>query len=306
MGGDPARWPSLAGHLMCAANLFGDKGFARVAQWLAGEFHRVGNADFDREFSAHVRLPGVAEGDYAHRVTTTSAGVMMGGIRFYGRDIGRPFVDVICHDFTDVAALADCVCREWRAFDVRWARLHDLPGVRPLPGTVVDDTVFAAPCARLTAPDGRVGLTAFGDAEEAVDLVTARYAALAEQDPQLARNLRAADPDDVRRWHRDNTVHAITVDDTPVGALAVAPGEVLWIDGYEIQEEVILTTHRGRHLAASAQAAWGRLPGVDPRRLLVGTIDRLNTASRRTAARAGRSAVLESVFIPLRPSHSAQ
>ncbi|ANW64839.1 hypothetical protein BCA37_15735 [Mycobacterium sp. djl-10] len=296
----------MAGHLACAAELFGDKGFARVTQWLAGEFDRVGNADFDREFSAHVRLPGVAEGDYSHRITTTSAGAMMGGIRFYGRDIGRPFVDVICHDFTDVAALADCVRREWQAFDVHWARLHDVPGVRPLAGAVVDDTVFAAPCARLTAPDGRVGLTAFGDAEEAVAMVTTRYAALAEQDRQLARNLRAADPDDVRRWHRDNTLHAITVGDTAVGALAVSPGEVLWIDGYEIQEEVILATHRGRHLAASAQAAWARLAGVDPRRLLVGTIDRLNTASRRTAARAGRSAVLESVFIPLLPSHSAQ
>jgi hypothetical protein len=181
-----------------------------------------------------------------------------------------------------------------------------VPGLRPLPGTVLDDTVFAAPCGRLTDPDRHVVLAAFGYAEEAVELVSARYAALAEQDPQLARNVRAADPDDVRRWHRDETLHAITVGDTPVGALAVTPGEVLWIDGYEIQEEVILTTHRGRHLAASAQAAWGRLPGVDPQRLLVGTIDRLNTASRRTAARAGRAAVLESVFVPLRPSHSAQ
>ena len=306
MGGDPARWPSLAGHLVCAAELFGDKGFDRVAHWLAEQFDRVGNRDFDREFSAHVQLPGVAEGDFAHRIITSSAGTLLGGIRFYGRDISRPFVEVICHDFADVTALADCVRREWQAFGVRWARLHDVPGVQPLPGTIGDDTVFAAPCARLSAPDGRVGLAAFADAEEAVELVAARYAALAEQDPQLARNVQAADPDDVRRWHREMSLHAITVGDTPVGVLAVEPGAVLWVDGYEIQEEVILTTHRGRHLAASAQAAWAGLPGVDPQRLLVGTIDRLNTASRRTAARAGRAAVLDSVFIPLQPSHSAQ
>jgi len=94
VGGDPARWPSLAGQVKCAAELFGDNGFGRVAHWLAGEFDRVGNRDFDREFSAHVQLPGVAAGDYAHRIVTTSAGTMMGGIRFYGRDIARPFVEV--------------------------------------------------------------------------------------------------------------------------------------------------------------------------------------------------------------------
>ncbi|AQA05421.1 hypothetical protein BVC93_26955 [Mycobacterium sp. MS1601] len=306
MNSDPARWPSLRGHCVLASKLFGDNGFQRIQRWLEVEVDRVDNRGFAREFSEHVDLPGVAEADYAHRVITTSAGTLIGGIRFYGRDIGRPFVEVVCHDFADLDELADCVHHEWIAFGAAWARLHDLPGALRVHGAVLDDTVFAASCGRLTEPDGRVTLAPFADTEDAVELVAARYAALAAENPELARNVRAADRDDLRTWHRDGTLLAVIVDDNTVGALAVAPGRVLWIDGYEINEEVILTTCAGNNFAASAQAEWARRPGVDPERLLVGTIDRLNVASRRTARRAGRHAVLESVFIPLRRQFSAQ
>ncbi|TDL74835.1 hypothetical protein E2L08_15940 [Palleronia sediminis] len=40
-------------------------------------------------------------------------------------------------------------------------------------------------------------------------------------------------------------------------------------------------------------------PGRDPERLLIGTIDGLNPASRRSAERAGRKAVLDYLFVPL-------
>jgi hypothetical protein len=39
----------------------------------------------------------------------------------------------------------------------------------------------------------------------------------------------------------------------------------------------------------------------DPGRLLIGTVDRLNGASRITAERAGRQAILEAVFVSLGP-----
>jgi hypothetical protein len=39
----------------------------------------------------------------------------------------------------------------------------------------------------------------------------------------------------------------------------------------------------------------------DPDRLLIGTIDRLNGASRITAERAGRPSILEAVFLSLDP-----
>ena len=64
-------------------------------------------------------------------------------------------------------------------------------------------------------------------------------------------------------------------------------------------EEVIALEHAGHGYAASAQAAFATLPGNDPAALLVGTIDALNVASRRTAERAGRTNVMDYLFVDL-------
>lgn len=66
-----------------------------------------------------------------------------------------------------------------------------------------------------------------------------------------------------------------------------------------MKEEVIATDHIGHGYAASAQAAWAAQFTDDPSRLLIGTIDRHNHASRRTAEHAGRPAVLEYAFVQL-------
>lgn len=141
-------------------------------------------------------------------------------------------------------------------------------------------------------------LAAFGRVEEAIALIAGRYADVAARDPDLARNVAAADPDDVRDWHAAGRLHAIQAGGATVGLLAVAPGAVEWIEGDEVHEEAVATAHAGRGYAAAAQAAWAAA-APDPGRLLVGTIDWLNHASRRTAERAGRAAVLVYAFVPL-------
>lgn len=305
-GPDPARWPSVAGQLELAAELFGDNGFQRIKRWLAVEFERVHDTEFARTFSAHIRLPGVSDPDFNHRMVRSRRGTLLGGIRFYGRDISRPFVEIICHGFTDRDALADCVAAEWAQFRPHWARLHDRPGMLSHRDMVLDQTMHAARCADMRAPDTRVSLTPFSDPEDAIELVCRRYEKLSVDHPELARHLYAADPADLRNWHAAGYLHAITVSGTSAGVLAVAPGQVRWIDGYEITEEVISTTRGGYGYAASAQAYWAHHVSADPQALLVGTIDRLNAASRATARRAGRDALLESVFLRLPRTVSAE
>ena len=120
-------------------------------------------------------------------------------------------------------------------------------------------------------------------------MVRRRYERLAADDPGMARNVSPADSDHLRRWHHTGQLRAITVNNESVGLLAVAPGCIRWIDGDEINEEVIAVEHSGRGYAALAQAAWGEYVAVNPNRLLIGTIDGLNVASRKTADRAGRA-----------------
>lgn len=307
-------WPSLAPQASLANRLFGEDGEQRLEEWLAVQHQRVGNPDFARLFAEHIDLPGIASPDYAHRYVNSRSGSLLGGIRFYSHDVSRPFVEVVAHTFDDLSTLIDTVKEEWQAFGPLHLRLLTVPEALPATrkqspdGAFVDMTVHAAPYRNMAPPDGRVSLQCFATANAAVELIEQRYADMAARDAELARNVTQALPDDICEWHADNYLRAIWVGnasasgtgrDVIAGCLAIAPGAVEWISGDEVNEEVVCTRHAGRGYAASAQAVWAATVATDPDRLLVGTIDRLNIASRVTAERAGRPAVLSYFFLPL-------
>ncbi|MCV7168833.1 hypothetical protein H7I41_02725 [Mycobacterium manitobense] len=293
----PTRWPSLADQYALAQLVYRDGGHRVVDDWLSEQTARVDDPEFAAQFR-EVRLPGITPGEFAHRLVGSSRGALLGGIRFRGRDIGRPFVEVVAHDFEDLDDLRDCVRSEWAAFAPGALRLYATPGRLTGAGVVTDLTVHAARCRDMAAPDGRVELTRFDVGDEAVQLVARAYGRLATTDPALRRNIFPADAEAVTAWCADGRAHAVRAGGRTVGLLAVAPGRVNWLEGDEILEEAIEPEYAGRRYAASAQTCWARLVG-DRDRLLLGTIDRLNTASRHTALRAGRPAVLEAVFLAL-------
>lgn len=176
-------------------------------------------------------------------------------------------------------------------------RLRVAPGGVDHPASRTDMTIHAA--RDMTSPDGRVQMTAFADVEEAIEIVRERYAQIAAHAPDLAKNISPADPDDLRAWHDADQLRAIGSEDATVGLLAIAPGSVAWIEGDEVNEEVVVAAHGGQGYAGSAQVAWASTMARERDRVLVGTIDRLNPASRRSAERAGRPAVLKEIFLPL-------
>jgi hypothetical protein len=293
------RWSSLSDQNTVARELFGSvTGQQRVAEWLTAQTDLVDDMDFAQEFADHVGLPGVPADDYAHRIVGTPQGELLGGIRFYGRDIGRPFVDVLAHNFDDIDDLKACVTREWSDFNIRYLRLRTRPGLLATrPDVILDQSIHVARYRDMAPADGRVTLDRFGSAEEAIELVAARYRRLAADDSALFANISQADPDDLHDWHERDQLRAITLQGSVIGALAIAPGAIDWIVGDEINEEVISVPYAGHGYAASAQCAWAQHVAADPGRLLVGTIDRHNHASRATAVRAGHSRVLDDVFV---------
>ena len=294
------QWPSLADQVEIAQGLFGPSGVQRVDQWVDEQQSFVGNSSFARTFSDHLTLPGIASLDYAHRHVRTTRGGLIGGIRFYSRNTGRPFVDVLAHSFDDVDALNECVLAEWAQFNVRYLRLRTKPGILTNRSDVLlDKSIHVARCHDLAPADGRVTLEGFTTAEHLLQLVEERYAHLAATDPALATNISPATPEDLRHWHARDEVWAVRVGDYTVGALAVAPGAIDWISGQEINEEVIGAAYTGNGYAASAQCAWAHDPARDGANLLIGTIDRHNHVSRATALRAGRPRILDRVFIRL-------
>ncbi|GAB7068533.1 hypothetical protein H7J06_30185 [Mycobacterium hodleri] len=288
---------SLREHRELADELFGARGALLVAQWLEEELAKVDDPAYVRLFTDHVCLPGVAPEDYAHRVVETSHGALLGGIRFYGRDVARPFVEVVAHDVDDLDFLRDCVHREWSTFATRFARLRTRPGSVRGPRVLLDQGVHLARYRDMPASDGRIRLAPFDDVDDVIAVVRHRYERLAVDSPALGRNVPAADPDDIRQWHTSGRMQAIMLQDRITGLLAVAPGRIGWIEGDEVNEEVVDVEHAGHGYAASAQREWASRQNGD--RLLVGTVDGRNHASRATARRAGRPSVLDDVFLLL-------
>lgn len=295
-------WTSLLPQISLADRLYGSRGAVMFNEWLDLQNARISDPEFARLFSSYVSLSGIMSGDYNHRLIRFHNKSLLGGIRFYGQDASMPFVDVIAHDFDDWNALRGCIASEWESFKPYRFRVLIVPET-PVPETAyIDMSVHAAPYAEIAPPDGRVSLRRFDNAEDAVALVTNRYANLEQTDPDLANNLSPAEPDDIRDWHRNHQLKAIHArtegSDEIAGLLAIAPGAIEWVEGDEVNEEVVLSAYNGGGLAASAQCAWAARADFDPQRLLVGTIDRLNAASRRTAINVGRKAILNYVFIP--------
>jgi hypothetical protein len=139
----------------------------------------------------------------------------------------------------------------------------------------------------------------FERAEDAEAVVHTRYERVAADDPALARNVFPSTAEDLRVWHTSGQLRAVRTPDAVVGLLAVAPGRIGWIVRDEINEEVIAAEHRGHGYAALAQAAWAAHIARDQHQLLIGTIDRLNAPSRKSAQAAGRRRVLDAVFVTL-------
>lgn len=292
----PEPWPSLADQIPLSEALFGAQGPGRLADWVAGELARTTDTEFARSFSDHIDLPGVVRDDYLHRVIRTPHGNLLGGIRFYGRDITRPFVEIIAHSFADLDHLRDCVTGEWSVFGPSALRLLTLPHQLSGPHVRLDKTIHVGRCRDIRSPAAKVVLTPFDRVQDAIALVRARYR---DMPAELARNVTAATDDDLRGWHAQRQLHAIHAHQDVVGVLAVAPGSLGWIDGDEINEEVVASQHRGHGFAADAQAYWAAQLAPNPDELFIGTIDGLNAVSRKTAEAAGRRRVLDRIFVSL-------
>ncbi len=299
-------WPSLAPQRALSARFPGAGGAASLERWLQTQLARVDDHDFARLFSDHITLSGVVQADFNHRYVRMRAGRFLGGIRFHGGDVTRPFVEIVAHDVAEIAALRDAVTQEWALFSPRALRLLLPPGLRPVGDAWLDMSIHAAPYAKMRRPDDLVRLTPFACVEEAVAMVDARYHDLTRAAPALRRNLSPASARELADCHATGGLRAIHADGAmtlrPVGLLAVRDGAVEWIEGDEIAEEIVTTAAAGRGVAARAQMVWAAAQQCNRDRLLIGTIDGLNPASRRSAENAGRPAVLDYVFVPLHPS----
>ncbi|WP_308389372.1 GNAT family protein [Acidithiobacillus sp. AMEEHan] len=117
----------------------------------------------------------------------------------------------------------------------------------------------------------------------------------------LAAEVHPADLDDLTACATNGTLDFITIDGVVAGLIATEPGEIDWVRGYVVIEEIMAPTRRGHGYAAQAQrlltARLSETHGSES--LIIGTIHHLNIASSQTATRAGRPEVMSYRFLSM-------
>lgn len=271
----------------------------RLAVELDLQINRLTDEPFAEEFCKTIGIGNAS--DYLARLIETDQATLLCGIRFYGGNPKKPFVDIIAStaeidDWSEATSLA---LREFELFSPNRVRLlrpsADDAGVGSGLAVVLDQVIAAGRCRELV--HGHLQLPASVELEDAqprsaFDFLTAQYEAFASRDPKLSARVFASGLDDLQACSENGRLAWWLVDGQRAGLIAVCRDASLGFDGYLMIEEVVDPDFAGRGSAAAAQRAMATwCVERDPDSVLFGTIDGLNTPSRRTALRAGRHEV---------------
>lgn len=280
MGEDSARW----------------LGPDRVRELLAAELDeqlgRCTDRPFAEEFASFAGIGGPE--DYFARIVDSDGHRLLCGIRFYGGDLAKPFVDILAStcEITDWERATDAAISAYRIFEPDRVRVYR--SSEPLPGaglTLQGDQVIAVGSCRemSSAVNAHAVSLRDADAAEAATFVEREYERFRGRNPALASKVFASDRDELEACRTNGRLAWWLVDGEIAGLIAVRRDRVLGIEGYLMVEEVVGEAFAKRGtapLAQRAMAAW--CAEQDPRSVLLGTIDAANTPSRNAAARAGR------------------
>jgi hypothetical protein len=298
---DVVRWAAVDGD--------GDAVPRIVLADLDTQIERCNDDAFGEMF--HGKIERGEPGDYLQRVMRVGDASVLCGIRFYGGDPGRPFVDLLAWDDAGLNLLkaGRAAAAAYAVFAPERARVL-LPG-RGLPPALdgvpatCDQMLHAAlPASMVEAPapagTDRVLLEP-ASADDAEAFAQVAYEAFRARSPELADRVPIAERSDFELCERGGLLAFWTIDGERAGVIAAERTQWQGLDGYLIDEEVVGERFAGLGSATCAQrrAAEWLVDRGEGNRPLFGVIDGLNAASLRTAAKAGRPAISGRWFIEL-------
>jgi len=285
-------------------DLLGSSAKSAVADWLDLEISRCADPAWLALWSeVHVLLPHVAASDFAHRCIKIGGAEILAGIRFYGGDLDRPFVDIRAWtgdmDWTETRR---AVRQEWTNFHPRHLRI--LTETAPTcSGFSIDQTIHAGRIGEMAGhtahPD--VTLEPCYDPALAAESVADWYADLAMEAPKIAAEVQPCAEPDLTICRANGTLHWVNIEGRRAGLIATQPGQIDMIRGHVVHEIVLDRDYRGLAFSKFIQQrlAATMLQSRPASDLLIGTIHRVNTPSCKSATAAGRPDRLRYMFLGL-------
>lgn len=278
----------------------------RISSWLKMQISCCSDSSYSAIFSDHIDLPGIKSEDYLQRIIPVGDGLLLGGIRFYNRNLERPFVDLMAWSgMPDWDLWMAVIRREWAIFKPLHVRLlrgdpHD--GMM-LPEGCVDQSIHSGQINTLAQFPSLPSLQLIDceNFQEAADYVAECHQAFASLNPSLALEVRPADAEDLAECLETGTLHFVILNNERIGLFATAWRAIEFIQGYVVVEEIIHPAFQGRGLAKYVQREAAALlnKAGEGEKTMIGTIHAHNIASRKTAIGAGRPEILQYEFISL-------
>lgn len=288
---------------------------ANLSDWLEPGLRLVGDADWGGQIRDMVQLPIQDPLAWANRPVELPDGHWaIAGIRFRGRDIEKPFVDVIATSLPPVpsgfAALAE-VMPHFDAFSPLCLRVN-MPdpekGLRTLAASnedagraATDLLIVGRPVAEMLEQSAAkryddVSLVPC-EPEEAEARIAAVYDELKAARPQLEQWATPADVDALEDAADEGLLFGIRVKGTSAGVVAAERENAYGFTGFCMQEIVLDSAHRGQQIGVAAlQRLCRELPAA-PYDVLWGHIHPDNVPSLRNAQESGRKVLTAHVWL---------
>ena len=280
-----------------------------LASWLEPGLALVDDDVWGTQYRDQVKLPVSDPLEWANRRIELSNGQWaIAGIRFRGRDIEKPFVDILATSVSsDPAAFDELteVLPHFKRFSPLSLRVSSPSPMQAIasisrPGVYdgradIDLLIVAGPVSELRkradSNEGGVVLRR-SDPETAVRLVAEIYAELADSQPGISEWATPADLDTLSEAAEEGLLFDIVVDGVNAGTIAAAREDAYGLHGYCMEEICIDARHRGRGLGTAALDLLSHeLPVEAGDEVLWGHIHPGNTPSLRNAQAIGREIV---------------
>ncbi|WIB15215.1 hypothetical protein DEJ34_13915 [Curtobacterium sp. MCPF17_050] len=285
-----------------------------LAGWVGPSLDLVGDTAWGAMVRDAVGLPVTDPLAWANRrIDLPDGGWAVAGIRFRGRDVEKPFVDVIATTATpDAAGLDDLtvLMDHYAAFAPRCLRVH-LPGDVSTPGAAAATPRGATLRADLLVVAGGVDEISaqpptrrYEDVtlvrtspEDAAGLVGSVYRERIADQPASADWATPADAESLAEADEQGLLFEVVVAGTVAGLVAAERDDSYGLTGFSVQEIVLDAGHRGRGLGTATGQHLARALPASPTDVLWGHIHPGNRASLANARSMGRQVVSSLVWV---------
>lgn len=286
-----------------------------LTQWLEPSLALVGDAEWGAQFRDMVQLPVQDPLAWANRRIELSDGHWaIAGIRFRGRDIEKPFVDVIATSLPPVpsglVALGE-VLMHFSAFSPLCLRVNMPAPDRESLAVIASkaDAGRATPDLLIVArPVAEMLEQSVADRYDEVSLapyepaaaearVAAIYDELKPARPQLGQWATPADADALEGAAAEGLLFDIRVNGTSAGVVAAERDNAYGFTGLCMQEIVLDSAHRGQQIGVAALQRLCRELPSGPQDVLWGHIHPGNVPSLRNAQESGRKVISAHVWL---------